>query len=103
MTIITIITICNMCSGVSKINVEYILENKFIEKELIMDNLQTHFENYLNYCNMQKCLDEKTLKAYRIDLRQFSEWMFPLEFAEVSLKLLKTILQSFISNIKAKL
>lgn len=30
-------------------------------------------ENYLNYCAAQKCLDEKTLKAYRIDLRQFSE------------------------------
>lgn len=38
-----------------------------------MNNLQTHMENYLNYCAAQKCLDEKTLKAYRIDLRQFSE------------------------------
>ncbi len=38
-----------------------------------MNNLQKHMENYLNYCAAQKCLDEKTLKAYRIDLRQFSE------------------------------
>lgn len=29
-------------------------------------------ENYLIYCKMQKRLDEKTLKAYRIDLTQFS-------------------------------
>lgn len=38
-----------------------------------MKNLQTLTENYLEYCRTQKCLDEKTLKAYRIDLRQFSE------------------------------
>ena len=38
-----------------------------------MENLQTLTENYLEYCRTQKCLDEKTLKAYRIDLRQFSE------------------------------
>jgi integrase/recombinase XerD len=38
-----------------------------------MSNLQTHIDNYLEYCNTQKRLDEKTLKAYRIDLRQFSE------------------------------
>lgn len=29
-------------------------------------------ENYLIYCKTQKRLDEKTLKAYRIDLTQFS-------------------------------
>ena len=33
-----------------------------------MDNLETLVENYLEYCSTQKCLDEKTLKAYRIDL-----------------------------------
>lgn len=38
-----------------------------------MDTLETVINNYLEYCNSQKCLDEKTLKAYRIDLRQFSE------------------------------
>ena len=38
-----------------------------------MENLKTLIENYLEHCTTQKCLDEKTLKAYRIDLRQFSE------------------------------
>ena len=38
-----------------------------------MDNLQTLIENYLEYCSTQKRLDKKTLKAYKIDLRQFSE------------------------------
>lgn len=36
-----------------------------------MNNLQFEIQNYLNYCQYQKRLDEKTLKAYRIDLRQF--------------------------------
>lgn len=38
-----------------------------------MNNLQMHIHNYLEYCHAQKRLDEKTLKAYRIDLRQFTE------------------------------
>lgn len=36
-----------------------------------MDNLRTHIEKYLKYCDSQKRLDEKTQKAYRIDLTQF--------------------------------
>ena len=36
-----------------------------------MNHLQTHIENYLYYCQTQKRLDTKTLKAYRIDLKQF--------------------------------
>lgn len=38
-----------------------------------MYTINTCLENYLKYCYSQKRLDEKTLKAYRIDLRQFSE------------------------------
>lgn len=38
-----------------------------------MYTINTCLENYLEYCHSQKRLDEKTLKAYRIDLRQFSE------------------------------
>ena len=38
-----------------------------------MNNLQTNIYNYLEYCKKQKCLDSKTLKSYRIDLRQFAE------------------------------
>ena len=41
-----------------------------------MNNLQNHIKNYLEYCKMQKRLDEKTLKAYRIDLQQFSEQIY---------------------------
>lgn len=38
-----------------------------------MENLQTLMTKYLEYGHTQKRLDEKTLKAYRIDLNQFSE------------------------------
>ncbi len=38
-----------------------------------MNNLPAQIQEYLNYCEHQKRLDKKTLKAYRIDLRQFYE------------------------------
>ena len=36
-----------------------------------MNNLVAHTTNYLEYCQKQKRLDFKTLKAYQIDLKQF--------------------------------
>lgn len=36
-----------------------------------MKTLQLLTKDYLDYCQNQKRLDEKTLKAYRIDLAQF--------------------------------
>lgn len=38
-----------------------------------MKNLHALIGNYLEFCQNQKRLDNKTLKAYRIDLRQFEE------------------------------
>lgn len=38
-----------------------------------MNDLPALIQEYLAYCAAQKRLDEKTLKAYRIDLRQFRE------------------------------
>lgn len=40
-----------------------------------MQNLQQWIAQYLLSCNYQKGLDSKTLKAYRIDLLQFEEFM----------------------------
>ena len=36
-------------------------------------NIRNQVQNYLNYCSYRKELDEKTVKAYRIDLRQYFE------------------------------
>lgn len=55
-----------------------------------MNTLQTHIKNYPEYCAAQKCLDEKTLKAYRIDLRQFSEQYPVSEVTEISSSELET-------------
>lgn len=49
-----------------------------------MDNMTSYIKNYLEYCKLQKCLDEKTLKAYRIDLRQFSEKVPNLTITEIA-------------------
>ena len=54
-----------------------------------MDTLETVINNYLEYCNSQKCLDEKTLKAYRIDLRQFSEQISIINITEITPKILE--------------
>lgn len=48
-----------------------VIQKFFYKGAISMNNLQLEIQNYLNYCQNQKRLDEKTLKAYRIDLRQF--------------------------------
>lgn len=37
--------------------------------------MQQHIENFIFHCQYEKHLNHKTLKAYRIDLRQFSEFL----------------------------
>ncbi|MDD6628211.1 MAG: tyrosine-type recombinase/integrase [Lachnospiraceae bacterium] len=54
-----------------------------------MDNLQTLVKDYLEFCSTQKCLDEKTLKAYRIDLRQFSEQICTTKVSEINSAILE--------------
>ncbi len=39
-----------------------------------MNQLTNQIQHYLNYCQLQKKLSEKTLKAYRIDLTQFQHY-----------------------------
>lgn len=41
----------------------------------MIENLETLIANYLRNCEEIKKLDSKTLKAYRIDLAQFSTFM----------------------------
>lgn len=40
-----------------------------------METIKTEIGKYLNACRFQKNLNEKTIKAYRIDLRQFSDFL----------------------------
>ena len=67
-----------------------------------MENLQTHIANYLEYCGTQKRLDEKTLKAYRIDLRQFSEQTSSKEITEITSETLEAYIAKLHQQYKPK-
>ncbi len=54
-----------------------------------MHNIQPLIQNFLEYCHTQKCLDPKTLKAYRIDLRQFSEQICIEDLTQISSSVLE--------------
>ena len=49
-----------------------------------MNNLQLNINDYLNYCTSQKRLDTKTIKAYRIDLKQFKDFISTTEPSEIT-------------------
>lgn len=54
-----------------------------------MNTLQTQFESYLHYCTYQKRLDEKTLKAYRIDLNQFIQQTPDIDISDITVNQLE--------------
>lgn len=49
-----------------------------------MDNLQAGIKSYMDFCEKQKRLDSKTLKAYRIDLKQFQTDIPTDEISEIT-------------------
>ncbi len=67
-----------------------------------MDDLQTLIENYLEYCDDQKRLDSKTLKAYRIDLRQFSQQISCIHISDITPSILEEYIANLHQNYKPK-
>ena len=67
-----------------------------------MNNLETLTQNYLDFCQYQKRLDSKTLKAYRIDLKQFAEQMSPASIAEITPDTLETFISGLHQTYKPK-
>lgn len=59
-----------------------------------MNTIDDHIEIYLEYCKYRKRLDSKTLKAYRIDLKQYAAYSNPSNnpFSKTSLDSYLTIL-----------
>lgn len=57
--------------------------------DITMNNLQTHINSYLTYGQCQKQLDKKTLKAYRIDLRQFADSISTTDISCITPKILE--------------
>lgn len=67
-----------------------------------MNNLQSLIENYLKFCCSQKRLDEKTLKAYRIDLKQFSERSSTTDISEITSQILEYYIAKLHQQYKPK-
>jgi integrase/recombinase XerD len=67
-----------------------------------MNNLQTLMKDYLEFCSTQKCLDEKTLKAYRIDLKQFYEQTSVTNVAEIISRTLEDYIAQLHQQYKPK-
>ena len=67
-----------------------------------MDSIKAHIRNYLEYCKSQKCLDAKTLKAYRIDLRQFSEQISNINITEITSEILEQYVSQLHEQYKPK-
>lgn len=67
-----------------------------------MSNLQTHITDYLDYCRCQKRLDEKTLKAYRIDLAQFRSGILPADLQGITPSVLETFIAKLHQRYKPK-
>lgn len=49
-----------------------------------MNDIQLRINQYLDYCLHQKRLDQKTIKAYSIDLRQFSNYITETKLTEIT-------------------
>lgn len=59
-----------------------------------MNTLNGYITEYIEYCKYRKHLDKKTLKAYRIDLRQYEEYT-----SGTTNVLSKNVLDSFITEL----
>jgi len=67
-----------------------------------MDELQTQLNNYLCFCEFQKRLDQKTVKAYRIDLRQFTSSIQIKKISEITPNTLENFIASLHQTYKPK-
>lgn len=67
-----------------------------------MNDLPTLIDNYLDYCQNQKRLDRKTLKAYRIDLSQFVNCIPVSHVAQIDVAILEQYVSAMHQHYKAK-
>ena len=67
-----------------------------------MNSLHTLSEKYLIFCQTQKRLDDKTLKAYRIDLNQFRLGVPSQEISQITSDILENYIASLHQKYKPK-
>ena len=59
-----------------------------------MNTLNGYISEYIEYCEYRKRLDSKTLKAYRIDLKQYTDYC-----SDLSDFFCKDIVDKFITSL----
>lgn len=69
---------------------------------LHMNNLIPITEKYLEYCKSQKRLDNKTIKAYRIDLKQFTTFFDNTDIDTLSVNNIENFIGYLHENFKPK-
>ena len=67
-----------------------------------MNNIESHVKNYLSYCSSQKRLDSKTVKAYRIDLTQFINYLGTYELTMITQDILEMYISILHQNYKPR-
>jgi len=67
-----------------------------------MNTLDTLIANYLTFCKSQKCLDAKSLKAYKTDLAQFSAIINTNSISDISVDSLEAFIAFLHNNYKPK-
>ena len=67
-----------------------------------MNILQTQLDNYLDFCQSQKRLDFKTLKAYRIDLTQFTHQVAVNDISSITPNILENHIATLHQTYKPK-
>ena len=67
-----------------------------------MNTLETITNNYLDFCKKQKRLDAKTIKAYRIDLRQFWEQICVDSISQITPDILERYIAALHQTYKPK-
>lgn len=63
-----------------------------------MNDIQLHINKYLDYCSQQKRLNEKTIKAYHIDLDQFVNYISETQLTDIT----QDTLEQYISCLNQK-
>lgn len=67
-----------------------------------MNNIESLVKNYLSYCSSQKRLDSKTVKAYRIDLTQFINYLGTYELTMITQDILEMYISILHKNYKPR-
>ena len=65
-------------------------------------NNKSYLSNYLTYCQIQKRLDFKTIKAYTIDLNQFLCFIADTDLKEISISILESYISFLHTHYKSK-